>query len=95
MKKSNKIDPYKKKIIELADKLLEKEKECSYLKELKRVHECRIINLEKQLDDDKRYKDLMNHIEQQDNKRIHKRQFIYTPLNTFCIPFFYYIVCVI
>ena len=68
MKQSTNIDHYKKKIIELADKLLEKEKECSYLKELSKVHENRIINLEKQLNDDKRYKDLIEHIEQQDNK---------------------------
>lgn len=68
MKQSTNIDHYKKKIIKLADKLLEKEKECSYLKELLKVHENRIINLEKQLNDDKRYKDLIEHIEQQDNK---------------------------
>lgn len=68
MKSSKNLDKYKSKIIELADKLLEKEKECSYLKELSKVHECRIINLEKQLDGDKKYKDLLNHIEQQDNK---------------------------
>jgi hypothetical protein len=68
MKKSNKIDLYKKKIIELADKLLEKEKECSHLSALKSVHEMRIESLEKQLKDDKRYKDLIEHIAQQDNK---------------------------
>ena len=68
MKKANDIEKCKAKIIELADKLLEKEKECSYLKELTRVHECKINSLEKQLDDDKRYKDLIEYIEQQDNK---------------------------
>lgn len=68
MKESKNIKRYKEKIIELADKLQEKEKECSYLKELSKVHENRIINLEKQLDDDKRHKGLMDHIEQQDNK---------------------------
>lgn len=68
MEKANNIEKYKEKIIELADKLLEKEKECSYLKELTRVHECKISSLEKQLDDDKRYKDLMDQLEQQDNK---------------------------
>ena len=68
MKKANNIEKYKAKIIELADKLLEKEKECSYLNALKSVHEMRIEALEKQLNDDKRYKDLIEHIEQQDNK---------------------------
>lgn len=68
MKTSNNIEHYKEKIIELADKLLEKEKECSYLSALKNVHEMRIESLEKQITDDKRYKDLIEHIEQQDNK---------------------------
>ena len=68
MKKSNNIEHYKEKIVELADKLLEKEKECSYLSALKNVHEMRIESLEKQITDDKRYKDLIEHIEQQDNK---------------------------
>lgn len=68
MKQSSNINHYKEKIIELADKLLEKEKECSYLSALKSVHEMRIEALEKQLTDDKRYKDLIEHIEQQDNK---------------------------
>ena len=68
MKTSKNIEHYKAKIIELADKLQEKEKECSYLKELSKVHEKRIINLEKQLNNDKRYKDLIEHIEQQNNE---------------------------
>lgn len=68
MKSSKNVDKYKAKIIELADKLLEKEKECDYLKELTRVQDRRINSLEKYIDDDKRYKDLIEHIEQQDNK---------------------------
>ena len=49
MKHSNNVDHYKEKIIELADKLLEKEKECSHLSALSNIHEMRIESLEKQL----------------------------------------------
>lgn len=68
MKTSNNIEHYKEKIIELADKLLEKEKECSQLSALKSVHEMRIESLEKQLTDDKRYKDLLEYIKQMEDK---------------------------
>ena len=68
MKQSTNIDHYKEKIIELADKLLAKEKECSYLSSLRSVHEMRIDYLEKQIQDDKKYQDLLEYIKQMEDK---------------------------
>ena len=49
MKESKNIKHYKEKIIELADKLLEKENECSRLSALKSVHEMRLKSLDEEL----------------------------------------------
>lgn len=49
MKESKNIEHYKEKIIELADKLLEKENGCLRLSALKSIHEMQLEGLDKEL----------------------------------------------